>query len=153
MSVRCKAKTKKNRRCSLHTKRGKYCWIHLKYQFGLRVKQSNIPNAGLGLYTLKEIKSNHKIVDYKGKLNNPNPNFTYTLQIDSRNHIDASEPTSGVGRFANDCRKENRRKRHCRDNNAKFSVDTRRKKASIKAKRKIKAGEEVFVSYGRDYWK
>ena len=45
------------------------CYIpHTKKKYGLLVKKSSIPNAGDGLYALKEFKQGDFIADYKGEV-------------------------------------------------------------------------------------
>jgi hypothetical protein len=61
--------------------------------------------------------------------------------------IDARNTNSGVGRYANDCNGRIRRGQQC---NAKF--ETRRNNIYLIAKKNIYAGEEILVSYGREYW-
>ena len=48
--------------------------------------------------------------------------------------------------MANDAKGSGRR------NNVRFSVNQRSKTAKLVAVRKIKKGEELLVSYGRNYW-
>jgi hypothetical protein len=40
-----------------------------------------------------------------------------------------------------------------RETSARFVVDTKRGVASIAAVKNLKAGSEVLVPYGREYWK
>lgn len=42
---------------------------------------------------------------------------------------------------------------HDDDENAVYSINVKRKLATIKARRKIKKGEEIFVNYGDDWFK
>jgi hypothetical protein len=46
--------------------------MQLKYIFvatmALKVKRSQLPNAGKGLYTTTAIKKNSKIIEYKGEI-------------------------------------------------------------------------------------
>lgn len=42
---------------------------------------------------------------------------------------------------------------HSEDENAVYYINTRRKLATIKALRRIKKGEEIFVSYGDEWFK
>ena len=44
------------------------CWIHLANENNLRIKPSNIPNAGKGLFSWKKtIKSKQFIEEYTGE--------------------------------------------------------------------------------------
>jgi hypothetical protein len=139
----------KNRTCTTHP----FCWQHLKKEHGLRVKPSTIAGAGHGLYTTRDIKNNSKIASYTGdiltkeQLQQRYPGNTlgaYTLMQHGNKYVDARSTQTAVGRYANACDKPGSRVR-C---NAKLT-----KAATLKSVKKIKAGDEVFVPYGRDYWK
>ena len=49
-SQQCKSNTVKGFQCKKKTAKTKKCWIHLGKENNLRIKQSTIPNAGLGLF-------------------------------------------------------------------------------------------------------
>ena len=61
---RCTATAKSGNRCRNRTCRGTVCWQHLKRDSGLRVKQSQIAAAGMGLWTTRRFKPNEKIGKY-----------------------------------------------------------------------------------------
>ena len=42
---------------------------------------------------------------------------------------------------------------HSDDDNAEYHINVKRRLATIKASRKIKKGEEIFVSYGDEWFK
>ena len=42
------------------------CWQHAQKQHGLRVKPSQIHNAGFGLYATKRLAKNARIAPYTG---------------------------------------------------------------------------------------
>jgi hypothetical protein len=66
------------------------------------------------------------------------------------NHvINALQTKSALARYANDARGFVRVKGML--NNADYVVDGL--KAYIESKKDIPAGEEIFVDYGKDYWK
>ena len=150
-SKQCKAINKNGIRCKCKTKKSPYCWIHLKYQKNLRIKPSNIQNAGFGLYAEKKIKKKEKIDQYKGKLYNRRKTGEYVLKLSNNKYIDAKHPNSCAGRYCNTCRRANKNANECRGNNAKFAIDNRRNKASIKATKNIKKGDEIFVPYGAGF--
>ena len=154
MSVRCSAISKSTgRRCQNYTKRGQKCWIHLRSLDKLRVKKSRIPDAGLGLYTLKTIKKNKTVAPYGGRIVRRKPkNSAYIVEMSRNKWMDGSQPTSSVARFANQCLPENKRARKCKGNNAKLSISNRHNTVKLKARKKIKSGEEVFLNYGDAYW-
>ena len=54
--------------------------------------------------------------------------------------------------YANDCRNCNKKKNECKGNNARFVINQRTKRVYLKATNNIKAGGEVYVSYGKGYW-
>lgn len=117
----------------------------------LRVKKSNIPNAGLGLFTTIDRLPSRPIVGYEGKIihNHTDRNNHYVLELGPNKFIDASDPNSGVGRYANSVRARDR----LLTNNAKYTLNRRTNSANITAKKKIKKGSEIYVSYGRQFWK
>jgi SET domain-containing protein len=156
--VQCEAKTKNGTRCKRRTcVRGQYCFQHLASVLGLEVKQSQIPGGGRGLYTLKAVPKGRAVVEYTGERRTPqeferDPSL-YGIALTKSKIIDARSTQSSVGRYANDCRTKNKKAKQCKGNNTKFAGDIRKQKVRLRATRKIKPGEEVFVSYGRSYWK
>src|SRR5690348_12399308 len=68
----------------------------------------------------------------------------YCLAISSTVFID-SALSRGVGASANASRAGIKP-------NAKFVTDARSGSARIVATRRVRAGDEIFVSYGRNYW-
>ena len=153
ITQQCEAITKRrgmNTRCKHRTSRGRYCWQHLKALEGFRIKKSNIPNAGLGLFWQgkKPIKKNDNITEYSGQIvntNDPNYGNPYVLQLTRNRFIDASKTNEpGLGRWENDSRKRNQ--------NTKFAVNRAHNKVMMKATRNIKTGTELTVPYGRQYW-
>ena len=54
--------------CVKRTCRGPVCWQHAQKQHGLRVKPSQIQNAGFGLYATKRLARNARIAPYTGEL-------------------------------------------------------------------------------------
>ena len=68
-SMQCEGRIKKGlgRRCKARTKRSKFCQAHLNCNQNLRITNSKIPNAGLGLFCGDRwIERNHPIVEYTG---------------------------------------------------------------------------------------
>jgi hypothetical protein len=154
-AIQCRGLTKKGVGCKMRTKRGDLCWMHLKSQEKLRIKKSNIANAGLGLYTMNKIKKKKKITDYGGNVTTAPTNSGYEVQLRTRPpaYMDGSNPTSSFGRFANTCRQPNKDAGQCRGNNAKLAISQRnnRWKVNLKATKNIKPGDEVFLAYGAGY--
>jgi SET domain-containing protein len=124
----------------------------------LKIKESQIPAAGMGLWAEKDFKRGESIVKYDGETitwkecnrrNMAQEGYgCYYLFINKRKCVDAQYSTWAQGRYANDAagfhRIEGLR------NNARYEI--RKGEAYIIASRNIKAGEEILVSYGRAYW-
>lgn len=121
----------------------------------LYLKKSKLPDAGLGLFTRKEIKKGDCIVEYKGKLENwKDVKHTdgyngYLYKLNSRYAINALNYKKTFGRYANDALGFSRVKGL--RNNSEY--DDTGLKCYIYASRNIKRGEEILVEYGSDYWK
>tara|TARA_R110001606_G_scaffold219265_1_gene367138 strand:- start:30 stop:542 length:513 start_codon:yes stop_codon:yes gene_type:complete len=156
--VRCAAITSRGTQCTRNTcKYGVHCWQHSRAK-GLKLDNSNIDGAGLGLFAAKDFKKNSNVIDYTGEKRTmaelkAEPS-NYALEINKNLVIDARKTgSSSLGGRANDCRKANKDQKECKGNNTKFVIDKVRKKARIKAVKKIKKGDEVFVGYGQSYWR
>jgi hypothetical protein len=155
-TVNCEGKTASGRACSRRTtKYPKLCWQHFRKKTGLKIEQSGIPNAGDGVFTTRRIPANKKIADYTGReTKQPPPNTDYTIGPLGRDgHFLTSTTTQdAVGKNINDCKASNRRAGYCRGNNAR--IFERGSRVYIRAmSRPIPANTEIFVSYGRDYWR
>ncbi len=121
----------------------------------LYVKKSTIPNSGMGLFTRKFIPKGTRIVEYKGRrsswkdVKDEDGKNGYIFYI-NRNHVIDGKPwKSALARYANDARGLVRVKGLT--NNSDYIVDGTR--AYIESKKDIPAGSEIFVDYGKDYWK
>ena len=112
--LQCKSKTKKKKRCRKRTAHTPKCWIHLANEDNLRIKPSNIKNAGKGLFSWKKpIKRNQFIDEYTGekttvkKLNKrygKNYVAQYSICDGPKKCLDAYKTTYAAPRFANDAR-------------------------------------------------
>ena len=122
----------------------------MKSNLNLRIKQSSIPQAALGVSSgNKPIKKATKIIKYLGKIK-PINGGDYTLQVCQRKMIDAAK-SRYVGGFINDCR-ASQKKRICSGTNAR-SVRARNAPAIwMEATKHIEPRKEIFVSYGKEYW-
>lgn len=120
----------------------------------LMVKKSSLPNAGNGLFVKIDFKKGEMITEYKGRrrtwaqVENDADNG-YIFHIDDDNVIDAQKNVNTFGRYANDAAGLHRVSGL--RNNAEYIEESNR--VFIRATRNIKAGNEVFVSYGKRYWK
>jgi SET domain-containing protein len=121
----------------------------------LFVKKSTIPNSGKGLFTKKFIPKGTRIVEYKGKVSawkdvkDEDGKNGYIFYITRNNVIDALNTKSALARYANDAK--GLTKVEGVVNNCDYITDG--KKAYIESKKDIPAGAEIFVDYGKDYWK
>ena len=121
----------------------------------LYVKKSTIPDSGKGLFTRKAIPKGTKVVEYKGKIStwkdvkDEDGKNGYIFYV-NRNHVINALPTKkSLARYANDARGLTRIKGIL--NNSDYVTDGL--KPYIETKRDVPAGGEIFVDYGKDYWK
>ena len=151
---RCTGTTKAGNRCRKRTCRSGLCWIHLKKEKNLRIKPSQIPGAGLGLWTTKSFKANERVDAYKGEeltrrqveARYPAGEaavYTICAGDDPRSKcIDARKTNSSAARFANDARGSSRF-----TNNVKIPSTVMRVKG-----KGVPANRELFLNYGDTYW-
>lgn len=149
--------TKKGLQCKRKCVIGSpYCATHLCYEHNLKIKTSQIPNSGKGLFAVDPTDSTHKetifrkgetIVKYNGEVINleelieryGNKTAPYAIGL-SKNRFEDGAKIRGCGALANT--KPN-------FNNANISIS--RGRAVLKATKNIKNGDEIYVSYGRQY--
>lgn len=107
-------------------------------QFSLKVKRSS---AGLGLYTMEDIKKGAKIIEYVGIVYSSRDDLTtrYIFSVNSKIDIDGS-PRYNLARYIN----------HSCAPNAESSI--KKGHVWIVATRDIKAGEELSYDYGKEYF-
>jgi uncharacterized protein len=123
----------------------------------LLVKKSKLPGAGKGLFTTKPFKKDDKIIEYRGEIigwGEYNKRVArnedgYLFYFNRNKCVDAFHTPQYKARFANDAagivRIEGLR------NNSHYEIHDN--KCYIVAARDIKAGEEIFCDYTKDYWK
>jgi uncharacterized protein len=122
----------------------------------LLVKKSSLPKAGKGLFTDKPIKKAAKIIEYKGEIIDwkeyekrvLEDKDGYLFYINKKRCIDAFATPQHKARYANDAQGLSRIKGL--KNNASYEIVG--DKCFIMAERNIEAGEEIFVSYTKEYW-
>ncbi len=122
----------------------------------LVVKTSILPSAGKGLFTNKLILKGQKIVEYRGEIINwkeyerrvNQDRAGYLLYINKKRCIDAFDAHQYKARYANDAKGLSRIKGL--KNNAVYEIHG--DKGFIVATRDIQVGEEIFVSYSKEYW-
>lgn len=121
----------------------------------LIVKKSTLPDSGKGLFTKVAIPKGTRIVEYKGRVTtwkevkDDDGKNGYIFYITRNRVIDALPYKKALGRFANDARGFTRIKGIL--NNSEYIVDGER--CFIESTKTIAAGSEIFVDYGKDYWK
>ncbi len=122
----------------------------------LYIQTSQIPNAGQGLFTAIDIYKNEIIARFEGEILNKNEagrradllQDQYFINLTNGKIMD-SAPVHCFAKYANDA--EGAATTGFK-NNAIIGLDLNEGVCLI-AKRKIKAGEEIFCGYGAAYWK
>ncbi len=108
-------------------------------------------SAGKGLFAGKDFKKNDYICDYDGVLilldvaEDDNHESEYVFKLNSDWAIDAIHPYSCFGRYANDAIKRSKINAEIIKRNGLLT-------AELRAIKKIKNGDEIYVSYGDGYW-
>jgi len=163
-SQQCTAFTKRGTACKRRTLRGHHCRDHMRLLQRLAIAPSTLgKEAGDGLFLAKykgakPLRNGEKIVMYSGDWVPLQPGSDegggpYFLEITQRLGVDAARTNTALGRWANAPRGgRDARGRRLRPN-ARLLVDRRHKQGQLKASRTIQPGDEIFVSYGRDYWR
>jgi len=156
--VRCKGETLKGEECKRRTcARKDYCWQHLKTYRKVAVKKSSIPNAGMGLYAERDYKKGETVAKYSGKKVAPGSrkykDSQYKFQYSKDSVLVSNSTQDEVGRYANTCRKKEKKDKVCAGNNARFKAHKRNGRISVRiaASKPIKKGQEIFVSYGAGF--
>jgi SET domain-containing protein len=136
------------------------CNTHLPMEKNLQIRQSNIANAGKGLFAHREgaqpnaviFKTGQKIINYEGEhldgdeLNERYQMLTAPYGVQTGNHDEYIDSAleRGVGSTAN----TGIQKANC---NCELAADVRNHRVSIKALKPIRQDEELLLYYGRDY--
>lgn len=120
------------------------------------VKKSKLSGAGKGLFTTKALRKDSKIIEYRGEIIGYNEyrkrarhqkdQYLFYLRRDLC--IDAMHTPQYKARYANDAAGITRIKGL--KNNSDYIIFG--DKCFIVASRDIKAGEEIFVNYTKQYW-
>ena len=114
--------------------------------FKLEIRDSAIKEAGQGVFVLEDIPKDTLIDYYLGSYQSI-PTSRYYFQIKDGVGIDAGNyPRCYMG-MINDSFNSNFQ------NNCMFFIDETTNTVSVRSICDIKAGEELFISYGEDYWK
>ncbi len=137
-------------------------------EFNLYLSQSQIKNAGFGVFTKDIIKANSKIDEYTGDILEYITGGDYVLKINDNYHIDAFNYPRCYMAMLNDAefipkkiiKKKKKRiditpdghynNNNLLQNNCKFVIENNR--GYVYSIRDIYPNEELFISYGSDYW-
>jgi hypothetical protein len=151
-SQQCVSNTLKEQRCRKRTAHTPKCWIHLAKQNNLCIKPSNILNAGKGLFAWKKpIPRNTLISKYTGRKISKKDldrkygkgRADYAICNQRGRCVDATYTTDSAARFVNDSQGTSFRNNSRIKGNQIFG---------LKATKTIPPNNEIFTSYGREYW-
>jgi SET domain-containing protein len=135
--------------------------------YQLLIASSQIPNAGLGVFTREDISAGSMIDEYTGTVYSSKCTSSYVFEVRPDYYIDAQDLPRCYMAMLNDCsyipRRATRRKKHPDAYydakgqklviNCEFVVNEATGRVFIHSLTDISAGAELFVSYGNDYWK
>ena len=123
---------------------------------GVKVAKSSVPGARLGLFAARDFKTGEKLVKYSGDwvINGDAEDVNimtgnYMLGVTKDSNIDAARMNTAAGRWVNDPRGTGK------PPNCVFALQRMGDNSScwLRASKAIKKGDELFVSYGANYWK
>lgn len=158
----CGAATKSGGRCKLHTiKWGEQCWIHTIANDHLKIKHSQVPGAGDGLFAWDPkmaavrrpvFHSGARIDSYTGEISTEaaldrkygaDTTFEYAVKGSDGKIVNAWKKNYEATRYANDPR-----------NNLLLNAEFRgtSRTLALWATRDIYHDEEIFVDYSEDFW-
>ena len=122
-------------------------WPH-----GVEVRLSLIPNSGYGLFASRDFAAGEVLGTYRGRV----LSLLQAHLLEDRDylmggfginaHVDARFALSAEGRYVNDNFDKSQL-------NAEFEKDKVARTARVIAMRAIRAGEEIYASYGETYWR
>jgi hypothetical protein len=113
--------------------------------FNLEIKDSNIANAGFGVFTKDFIPKDALIDGYFGDFMTFS-NSKYYFCIKDGVGINAINYPRCYMAMINDAHQTTF------TNNCRFEVDTNTNTVTVWSKVDIQPGEELLISYGKDYW-
>jgi SET domain-containing protein len=115
----------------------------------LEIKKSTIPEAGKGLFTLVDIDAGDYISEFTGDVISEEDSRElegerghYLISMNDGSLLDVYD-SDCPARFANDAKDER--------NNSEIQEDDEGR-CWLVATSNIHSGEEIFCSYGEDYW-
>ena len=136
---------------------GDLCPYHLHVTYGIEIKKSRVPDAGLGVFATRAFIRGEFIDNYTGWLGTKFMfgNSTYCISSGEDGCegldkiIDAQSKASGAMRMLNDP------KGSAYSANVAFHAEAQQIGSGVaaRASRGIKAGEEMLVDYGAAFWR
>ena len=153
--ARCSARLVNGKRCTRKTcLYAHQCWQHTMHNSGVAVMKSNIPEAGKGLFAVRDLPSG-TMFPYLGRIltqdqvdglyGQGDSVASYVYKTRKGVCIDASGTQSCLARYINDTKGTNNEP-NCR------WVEHRNGKVSVVTTRPVFKGEELYVDYGDSYW-
>ena len=118
------------------------------------LKESTLPGAGKGLFTLNFIAKETCIAEYKGTIttwknvNHLDGKNAYVFYVNRNHVVDANDHHLELARYINDAKGLQKIKGIT--NNAYYVV--KKKQIFVYALKNIAANSEIFVAYGKEYW-
>lgn len=125
-----------------------YCSRHRRKKLGLRLGTSTIPNAGLGVFSLRQFKAGDLVCRYYSEYLTQSQYkrryklkelAKYALEFKHGEFVDGSKHR-GIDMMIN----------HAENGDPRCNVDFA--EDGIRAKLEIQPGDELLVDYGPDYW-
>ncbi len=129
--------------------------IKKHYEDNLIIKKSMIPNSGKGVFTKIDIEKDEIVTEYTGeKVSHTIGTARYILNqsdslvyLNKKYFIDSRTDKNCFASFINDATGLN--KTTLKNNVLMIKA---RGRIFVVAKRNIKKGEELLISYGKNYW-
>lgn len=117
----------------------------------LEIRDSNIPEAGKGLFTLTDFKKGTVLGHYTGKLLNKQefealPNTDYTWEINRNLFVDAKNATTNFLRYVNGSKTKKQRK------SINCVAEIFNDKMWYIIDKDVPANSEIIISYGDIYF-
>ncbi|KAL3912842.1 MAG: hypothetical protein SGPRY_008197, partial [Prymnesium sp.] len=126
--------------------------VYRVWEGGVEARASRLPCAGLGLFAARSFGEGETLGRYHGRV----LSLLQAHQLEDKDylmggfginsHVDARFSMGAEGRYVNDHFDKSRL-------NAKFVKNKETKTAILIATRPIHSGEEIYASYGENYWR
>lgn len=147
----CRAVHRSGRRCATPTRHGHHCASHRSHLDGLRIGRSKVLSSGLGLFATRAFQPGAVVTEYTGDLiptaagDAGGPGFGgshYVLELSSSVCIDAARTNTADGRLINATFQTGRTA------NVRFCCHQPSKTVTVKARTRIRQGDELLADYG-----